>query len=203
MAMIPRDEKFYELFLEQADCVHDASIKLVSLLEEFEDVQKRVTEIEFLEHRGDQLTHTVMMRLNKTFITPFDREDIHALSSALDDVLDLIDGVAGRMIIYKVKETTPGARQLAQVIQHGSEILLKAITELSKPAKLLEYCRQLKQLEVEGDRIKANCVGKLFEDDMDPIEVIKWKEIYEVLEGTTDKIEDVANILETVLLKST
>ena len=97
MAMIPRDEKFYELFLEQADCVHDASKKLVSLLEEFEDVQKRVTEIEFLEHRGDQLTHTVMMRLNKTFITPFDREDIHHLASALDDIADYIYACAKKI----------------------------------------------------------------------------------------------------------
>src|SRR3990172_5110621 len=107
MALIPRDEKFYELFQEQAECVHEAAGKLVALFENFHDVQKRVTEIEFDEHRGDQLTHTVMTRLNKTFITPFDREDIHALSSALDDVLDLIDGVAGRMITYKVQEATP------------------------------------------------------------------------------------------------
>jgi hypothetical protein len=144
-----------------------------------------------------------MMRLNKTFITPFDREDIHALSSALDDVLDLIDGVAGRLIIYKVKASTAGARDLARVIHHGTEILLKAILELSKPAKIMEYGRQLRHLEEEGDRIKSHCIGKLFEDATDPIEVIKWKEIYEVLEGTTDKIEDVANILETVVLKST
>lgn len=203
MAIIPRDEKFFELFTEQAECVHDASIKLVALLEDFREVQKQVTEIEFIEHRGDQLTHTLMQRLNKTFITPIDREDIHALSSALDDILDLIDGVASRMIIYKVKETTPGARQLARVIQHGSEILLRAIKELNRPANILEYCRQLKHLEREGDRIKAQCVGKLFEDSVDPIEVIKWKEIYEVLEITTDKIEDVSDILETVLLKST
>ncbi|MBI2820543.1 MAG: DUF47 domain-containing protein [Acidobacteria bacterium] len=203
MAIIPRNEKFFELFNEQAECVHDASIKLVALLEDYREVQKRVTEIEFIEHRGDQLTHTLMQRLNMTFITPIDREDIHALSSALDDILDLIDGVASRMIIYKVKETTPGARQLARVIQHGSEILLRAIKELNRPANILEYCRQLKHLEHEGDRIKAQCVGKLFEDSVDPIEVIKWKEIYEVLEITTDKIEDVSDILETVLLKST
>ena len=107
------------------------------------------------------------------------------------------------MIIYKVKETTPGSRQLAKIIQHGSEILLKAIKELPRPAKILEYCAQLKHLEHEGDHIKAQCVAKLFEDSVDPIEVIKWKEIYEVLEITTDKIEDVSDILETVLLKST
>ena len=203
MGLIPRDEKFYELFREQAEIVEEAAAKLESLLNDFQDVHRQVREIEFAEHRGDQLTHTVMMRLNKTFITPFDREDIHELSSALDDVLDLIDGVAGRLVTYKVKDTTPGARDLGRVIHHGSEILLRAIRELNKPVKILEYCRQLKQLEEEGDRIKGNCVGQLFEHSVDPIEIIKWKEIYEVLEITTDKIEDVANILETVILKST
>ena len=203
MPLIPRDEKFYELFLSQAESVHEAATKLAALFEHFEDIEKRVQEIEFIEHRGDQLTHTVMMKLNRTFITPFDREDIHALSSALDDVLDLIDGVAGRMVTYKVEAVTPGSRKLAKVIHHGTEILLRAISELNRPADILEYCQQLKHLEEEGDRIKGDCVARLFEDAMDPIEVIKWKEIYEVLEGTTDKIEDVANILETVILKAT
>src|SRR3990167_8920690 len=143
-----------------------------------------------------------MMRLNKTFITPFDREDIHALSAALDDVLDLMDGVAARLIIYKVTAAQPGALKLSRVIFHGTEILLKAVSELSKPVNIPEYCQQLKHLEEEADRIKAECVARLFEDSVDPIEVIKWKEIYEVLEATTDKVEDVANVLEAVLLKS-
>ena len=161
------------------------------------------SEIEFIEHRGDQLTHTLMQRLNKTFITPFDREDMHALGSGLDDVLDLIDNVAGRLIVYKIRNSTEGSRKLAGVIQHGSEILIKAVSELSRPVHILEYCRQLKQLEEEGDRIKAQCVGDLFENSKDPIEVIKWKEIYEVLEGATDKLQDAATILETIILKTT
>ncbi|HEV8604283.1 MAG TPA: DUF47 family protein, partial [Tepidisphaeraceae bacterium] len=122
---------------------------------------------------------------------------------ALDDVLDLIEGVADRMIIYKIGAVPPGARQLARVILHGTEILQQAIAQLNKPANILEYCQQLKQLEEEGDRIRAECVARLFENAVDPIEVIKWKEIYEVLESTTDKVEDVANILETVILKAT
>ncbi len=202
MALIRGDEKFYDLFREQAVNINDAAQKLVALLDEFRDVEKRATEIKFIEHKGDQLTHGLMMRLNKTFITPFDREDIHALSSALDDVLDLMDGVAGRMVTYKVKEVHPGARQLARVILHGTEILVKAVSELNKPANILDYCQQLQQLEDDADRIKAECVGRLFENSFDPIEVIKWKEIYEVLEATTDRVEDVANVLETVFLKS-
>lgn len=202
MPLIPRDGKFYDLFREQAENIHEAAEKLVALLENFENVEKSATEIKFVEHKGDQLVHGLMMRLNKTFITPFDREDIHALGSALDDVLDLMDAVAGRMVTYKVTSVTPGARQLSRVILHGSEILLRAISELNKPEKILEYCEQLQHLEEEADRIKSECVGRLFESCRDPIEVIKWKELYEVLEATTDKIEDVADVLETVVLKA-
>ena len=202
MDLIPRDEKFYELFHKQAENIHVAAKQLASLLSDFREVEKRVTEIKFVEHKGDQLTHDLMMRLNKTFLTPFDREDIYALSSALDDVLDLMDGVAGRLVTYKIAFVPPGARQLSRVILHGSEILLQAITEMRKPANILEYCQQLKQLEVEADRIKGECVARLFEDSVDAIEVIKWKDLYEVLEATTDKIDDVANVLETVILKA-
>ena len=202
MSLIPRDEKFYELFREQAENILNAARKLVALFDEFQDIEKRVMEIKFVEHKGDQLTHALMMKLNKTFITPFDREDIHSLGSALDDVLDLLDAVANRMLLYKVKEVTPGARQLAKVVLHGSEILLRAVSQMDKPQDILEYCDQLKQIEEEADRIKDECVGGLFENSVDPFEVIKWKEIYEVLEATTDKIEDVADVLETVVLKA-
>jgi len=200
--LIPRDGKFYDLFREQAENIHDAAKKLAALFEDYRDVEKCVTEIKFVEHKGDQLTHGLMMKLNKTFITPFDREDIHALGSALDDVLDLLDAVAGRLVTYKVGEVTPGARQLSKVIVHGSEILLRAVSELNKPENILEYCEQLQHLEEEADRIKGECIARLFENSIDTIEIIKWKEIYEVLEATTDKIEDVDDVLETVVLKA-
>lgn len=202
MQLIPRDEKFYDLFREQAENIHQAAQKLVELFENFRDVEKQVTEIKFIEHKGDQLIHTLMTKLNQTFITPFDREDIHALGSALDDVLDLVDAVAGRIVTYKVTSVTPGARQLARVILHGSEILVKAIAQLNKPENIIEYCDQLTQLEKEADRIKGECIARLFENSVEPIEVIKWKEIYEVLEATTDKCEDVADVLEAVVVKA-
>jgi uncharacterized protein len=201
--LIPREEKFYDLFRDQAGLIHEAALILVSLFENFRDVEKRVTEIKFVEHKGDQLTHELMTKLNKTFITPIDREDIHALCSALDDVLDLIDGAAARIITYKITAVTPGALQLAKVIQHGSEILVRAVAQLDKPQNILEYCDQLTQLEKDGDRIKGECIARLFENNSSPIDVIKWKEIYEVLEATTDKCEDVADVLESVVLKST
>ena len=202
MQLIPHDEKFFELFTEQAENIREAAQKLVDLFEDFRDVGKRVAEIKFIEHKGDQLTHGLMMKLNRTFITPFDREDIHALGSSLDDVLDLVDSVADRIVIYKVKAVSPGAKQLAHVILHATEIMVKAVSQLHKPQNILEYCDQLTQLEKDADRIKGECIARLFEDSTEPIEVIKWKEIYEVLEATTDKCEDVADVLEAVVLKS-
>ena len=202
MQLIPRDEKFYDLFREQAENIYKAAKMLVALFENFQEVEKQVSEIKFVEHKGDQITHALMMKLNRTFITPFDREDIHALGSALDDVLDLVDAAASRTITYKVKQVTPGAQQLAKVILHGTEIIVKAVAQLNDPQNMLEYCEQLTLLEEEADRIKGECVARLFENSGDPIEVIKWKEIYEVLEATTDKCEDVADVLESVVLKA-
>ena len=202
MQLIPRDGKFYDLFNDQAKNIYEAAQKLVILFRDFNDVEKRVAEIKVAEHKGDQITRSVMTKLNQTFITPFDREDIHALSSALDDVMDLVDAAASRLITYKVKFVTPGSSQLADVILRGAEILVKAIAELKRPQNILKYCEQLNQIEEESDRIKGECIAKLFEDSTLPIEVIKWKEIYEVLEAATDKCEDVSDVLATVALKS-
>jgi hypothetical protein len=200
--LIPKDEKFFDLFREQAENIHKAAQMLVSLFDDYREVEKQVSEIKFIEHKGDQITHALMMKLNKTFITPFDREDIHALGSALDDVLDLVDAAASRLVIYKVTQVTPGAQQLSRVILHGTEIILKAVAQLNKPQNMLQYTEQLTLLEEEADHIKGQCIARLFEDSSDPIEIIKWKEIYEVLEATTDKCEDVGNVLEAVVLKS-
>jgi predicted phosphate transport protein (TIGR00153 family) len=200
--LIPRDEKFYGLFKEQAENIYKAAKLLVALFENYQEVEKQVSEIKFLEHKGDQITHALMKKLNLTFITPFDREDIHALGSALDDVLDLIDAAASRFITYKIKKVTAGAQQLGKVILHGTEIIVNAVAQLNHPQNMLEYCEQLTLLEEEADRIKGECIARLFEDSADPMEVIKWKEIYEVLEASTDKCEDVADVLESVVLKA-
>ena len=202
MQLIPRDEKFYGLFNEQAENICKAARMLVALFENFQDVERQVSEIKFLEHKGDQITHALMKKLNRTFITPFDREDIHALGSALDDVLDLVDAAASRFITYKIKKVTSGAQQLSKVILHGTEIIVNAVAQLNHPENMLEYCEQLTLLEEEADRIKGECIARLFEESTDPFEVIKWKEIYEVLEASTDKCEDVADVLESVVLKA-
>ena len=202
MQLIPRDGKFFDLFNEQAKNIHLAAQQLVVLFHDFSEVEKRVLEIKTAEHKGDQITRSVMTKLNQTFITPFDREDIHALSSALDDVMDLVDAAASRLITYKVKSVTPGASQLADVILRGAEILEKAVSELNRPQNILKYCEQLGQIEEEGDRIKGECIARLFEDSTEATEIIKWKEIYEVLEAATDKCEDASDVLAAVVLKS-
>ena len=202
MQLIPRDGKFFDLFNEQAKNIHLAAQQLVVLFHDFSEVEKRVSEIKTAEHKGDQITRSVMTKLNQTFITPFDREDIHALSSALDDVMDLVDAAASRLITYKVKSVTPGASQLADVILRGAEILEKAVSELNRPQNILKYCEQLGQIEEEGDRIKGECIARLFEDSTEATEIIKWKEIYEVLEAATDKCEDASDVLAAVVLKS-
>jgi predicted phosphate transport protein (TIGR00153 family) len=174
----------------------------VTLFDDLSEAEKTVREIKFLEHKGDQLIHELMNKLNKSFITPFDREDIHALACTLDDVVDLIDAAADRIPTYKIKEVRPGARQLTELILHCSEIIVRAVSQLSKPQNILEYCEQLTQIEKEADRIKGECIANLFENSLDPIEVIKWKEIYEVLEATTDKCEDVSDVMQAVVLKA-
>lgn len=202
MRLIPRDESFYDLFNQEAQCIHEAAQKLVELFNNFQDVEKRLLEIEFAEHKGDQITHTLIAKLNKTFITPFDREDIHALSSALDDVLDLIDGVGSRIKHYRVQDTTPGAQRLSGLILHGTEIIAEAVAQLKKPSNIMVRCDQISQLEKEADDIKGECIAHLFENGTAPVEIMKWKEIYEALEATTDRCEDVADVLEAVVLKA-
>ena len=203
MRWIPRDESFYDLFREQAENLHQGALELVALFEDYQDLERKVASIKAIEHKGDIMTHWIVKKLNQTFITPFDREDIHALSSALDDVLDLIDAVASRAVIYKVKESTEGARELTRLIVGGTDVIRQMITHLKKHDGVLEAIETLTQLEKEGDRIKSQQIAKLFEQRGDPIEVIKWKELYEVLEAATDKCEDVGDVVESVVLKST
>ena len=203
MRWLPRDESFYDLFREQAENLHQGATELVTLFEDYQDLERRVASIKAIEHKGDIMTHGIVKKLNQTFITPFDREDIHALSSAMDDVLDLIDAVASRAVIYKVKESTEGARELTRLIVGGTDVIRQMVAHLKKHDGVLESVETLTQLEKEGDRIKSRQIAKLFEQRGDPIEVIKWKELYEVLEAATDKCEDVGDVIESVVLKST
>jgi predicted phosphate transport protein (TIGR00153 family) len=202
--LLPRDERFFELFTELATKAVDAARNLMELFARHGDDRWATAEvIKGLEHEADEITHAIVSRLDRTFITPFDREDIHELASKLDDVVDRIDATARRSRIFRVTEVPEGALLLAEVVHRCAVEVLRAIEALEKgpPATMLASCREIKRLEEEGDAVYHHWLGKLFEDQTDPLTVIKWKELYDTLEKTLDSAEDAANVLESVTIK--
>jgi len=200
--LLPRERVFFDLFTQQADNVHQGAGALVELLEKYENVEVQAEKIKRHEHTGDELTHNLLTRLNQTFVTPFDREDIHNLSSKVDDVLDLIDAVAARLVIYNVQRIRPGFADLAKILQQCTAEVRQAVSMLERQKGMLDHCIEINRLENEGDRLSRTMTAKLFDEEKDPVELIKWKELIEVLETAIDKCEDVANVLEAVNLKS-
>ncbi|MFB3812748.1 MAG: DUF47 domain-containing protein [Terriglobales bacterium] len=202
--IIPRDVKFFDMFVDMAENVTEGARVLMEMLHEYDPQQVRsgVSRIQDIEHRGDELTHAMIKKLNQTFITPFDREDIHKLASSLDDVLDFINAAAARMVLYKIENPPPPAGQLAGLIVRQAEELAKAVSRLEKSQGVLGHCVEINRLEDEADQICRAAIANLFEQEKDPITLIKFKELYEVLETATDKAEDAANVLEAVVLKS-
>lgn len=200
--IIPRETKFFDLFADVASNVTDGARLLTSILENFDNLEVRVNELHEIEHKGDDLTHSIMTKLNQTFITPFDREDIHRLSSALDDVLDFVNAAGQRLLLYKIRSAPGSAVELAKLIVRQSEELNHAVNKLEKTQGVMDHCVEVNRLEDEADRVCREAIGKLFEQEKDAIQLIKMKELYEVLELATDKAEDAANVLEAVVLKS-
>jgi uncharacterized protein len=202
--LLPRDNRFFELFTEVATQNVEAAKQLVELLRA--PISKRgylVETIKRLEHQADQVTHELVTRLNKSFITPLDREDIHMLGSRLDDVLDRIDGTARRMAIYRVEKAPEGTVVMAQLIVRATEHLLEAVKvmEKGKAAIVIKACIEVKQIEEEGDAAYSEWVGRLVDEEKDPITLMKWKEIYDTLERALDQAEDVSNVLESIIIK--
>lgn len=205
LRLIPREEKFFDMFRSQAANVVEGAKLLKDLLEDYTDVDQKRMKIEKVESVGDEIGHKIMEKLNTTFITPMDREDIHALASALDDILDYINATSQRLQLYRVHEITEDAKALANVILRASEET-EALTDNMENLKDIKNLKQrwieVNRLENEGDKISRGAIAGLFERETDPIEVIKWKEIYEHLELAIDKCEDAANIVEAVVLKN-
>ena len=191
------------MFDKAARNLNKGAVLLVEMMEDLSKAETKSKEIYEVEQEGDMLTHEVMRRLNKTFITPLDREDIHALISRIDDVLDLIWASADRATLFKIKDSTPQSVELSKCILSKTEIIAKAVTSLKekKYSYIQEYCIEINRLENAADRIFREALARLFENTKDPILVIKWKNIYENLEDATDICEDVANILESIVLK--
>ena len=204
MRLLPRDEKFFDLFSAVATFTVDAAKLLQELLRS--EPQRRtaiVDQIKRLEHQADEVTHEVVTRLDRVFITPLDREDIHLLASRLDDVIDLIDGTARRLLMFRAGKSPEGAVVIADVIGRAVAELQVAVRALekNKGGTVLQACVQVKRLEEEGDSLYHEWLGRLFEGEPDPLTVIKWKEIYDNLEKTLDFIEDAANVLESISIK--
>ncbi len=201
---LPREEKFFELFEESARNMVKASQALKEMVNTWEFVNGRVAEIRELEHVGDTITHQIMAQLNRTFVTPFDREDIALLAHTLDDVVDFIHHASDAMLIYKVERPTQRAKELADIIVQAATEVERAMPRLRHRAELKripEYCVEINRLENMADRVFRAAMAELFDDTTDIAQVIKWREIYEHMESATDRCEDVANVLEGVALK--
>ncbi len=204
LRLLPRDERFFELFVIIATKTVEASRQLIALFtKQDEDRWAAVELIKSLEHEADETTHAIVTRLDRSFITPFDREDIHMLASRLDDVIDRIDSVARRSRIFRIDDVPEGALLMSEVVHRAAVELLRAVESLEKgpPSVVLAACRDIKRLEEEGDALYHVWLGRLFEPGADPLMVIKWKELYDTLEKTLDSAEDAANVLESVTIK--
>lgn len=202
MRLIPRDEKFFDLFNELALRLTRCARLLNELFSQPHRLEELSTSIKTIEHEADQLTYQVIARIDTSFVTPLDREDIYMLASRLDDVIDLLDGTARRVSMFRLTEVRDPAKRLSDVLMRAAEAIQNAVSEMKKPKIVAQHSRAIKVLEEEGDAIYAEAVAGLFEGKPDPIEVIKWKEVYDTLEGAIDQCEDVANVLESISIKN-
>jgi predicted phosphate transport protein (TIGR00153 family) len=201
--LIPQDKIFFDLFEKQAGVVKEAALQLVALTEDFTDVKEKRHEIEKLEHTGDQITHDIYDQLNRTFITPLDPEEISRLASALDEVLDYVDGVAEKMYYYRIDDTDSHMIELAKLIHISTgeiESAVKGIRSIKDPQYIEERCIEVNRLENLADDVLAHAVTDLFKTN-DAIMIIKLKDIYEHLEIATDYCEDVANVLSDIAIR--
>lgn len=203
--LIPKEEKFFDILEEASENVVQAAACFSSLVEHWSLTNPDLERIRDIEHQGDRMTHEIIDKLNRTFITPIDREDIHALAGGLDDVVDVIQATADRMQLYRVEKTDPYLAQMAGVLVKSTEAISKAVKglrDLSHTRRTLDYCIEINRLENEGDAILKKALGELFSDHKDVLEIMKWKEIYEQTEFATDKCEDVANTIESIVVKN-
>ncbi len=202
-SLVPTERQFFVLFRENATNLMEGLKVLNTLLNSSADqfVQHH-TQLRDLEHRGDEITHRVHQELNQTFLTPFDREDIYALAGAVDDVIDLAEETAATIVLDRVDEISPEAQELGAILLELGQQLVEAFDHLESRKDPEAHWVRIHELENEGDRVSRQAIGNLFQHSHDPIHIIKWKDVYNLLEQTIDRTEDVANILETVTLKN-
>lgn len=201
-SLLPREDEYFTFFSQMTEKIQEASNGLVDMLNDspanFEAHTKKIKKV---EHECDELTHKVTTKLNSSFITPFDREDIYTLSVALDDICDYIDAGARAIVMYDIREVSDDAKILARIIQDLAKAINAATAMLKKPNGMNQHFVEIHRLENEADDVYFRAIGRLFKDEADPIQLIKWKELYEILENATDRCESVANIIESIVLK--
>jgi uncharacterized protein len=200
-SLIPREQQFFKDFRNLAEQIRTGAHTLKEMLAVEPPDMHKAKAIKDLEHACDKETRGIIDKLNRTFVTPLDREDIHALATTLDDVMDAIDAAAAVVRLYKVQQVRPGARRLADIVADSADLINEAMAALEGRDGVLELCARINQLEHEADRAHQDAIVALFDGEPDPIAVIKWKEILDFLEATTDRCEDVANLLEGVIVK--
>jgi predicted phosphate transport protein (TIGR00153 family) len=202
--LLPREEKFFDLFEESAHNLVRAAGLLAELLQNWEDVEEKVRQITELEHHGDNITHRIIAQLHGTFVTPIDREDIALLANRMDDVMDFIEAAAVRMVLYGIDKPTERAKEVADILIRVTTEVSKAIPRLRHRRELShmrEHCIEINRLENEADAVRRSALAELFHEQVDVTNVIKWMEIYENMENAVDRCEDIADILEGVMIK--
>jgi hypothetical protein len=205
MALFPRDTNFYDLFERGAAKVNEGVELLEDLVRDFTNVPLKAKRIKDVEHEADLITHETVAKLNKTFVTPIDREDIHGLICSLDNILDHVEAAADKFSLYRVQSVKEDATLLADILARATKEVRDTIGQLRDMKgsnSILQRCIEINRLENEGDFVYRSAIAKLFEKGDDPLEVLKWKEIYESIENAIDSCEDVANVIEGVVLKN-
>jgi uncharacterized protein len=200
--LFSKDETFFDHFRQLAEYIGQSAKLLKTLLETPADAVRIAANIKKVETDGDAIVHVINQRIDTSFVTPLDREDIHLLAKRLDNVIDIINGAARRVVMFRVTESRVGGVQLAEVIVKASAEILEAVANITKPKRMAEHSRKIKLLEEEGDGLYAESVGALFEHNEPAIEVLKWKEIFDALEHAIDECDDVSNVLESIALKN-
>lgn len=202
--LMPRSDEFFDDFDAQADATVRGAKLLAELLENFTEIEKKVAGIKAVEHQGDEIAHRAFNRLHKQFITPFDRAEIHRLLGRIDDVLDLTDATAERLLLYEVGPVPQAARDLARILVPCTQKLqeaVRAMRTIKNPEEILAACRDIKTYESDADALGRAAIAALFKSGADALSILKWKEIYDLMETATDRCEDCANVIEGVVLE--
>lgn len=203
--LMPREDKFFDLFVQHGDLCIKGAREMVALMTDFNDLEHRVHAIESIEKQADKLTHETLELLHTTFITPLDRDDIHKLISRMDDILDLLEDAGQTISLYDIQTVTPEAKRLAELCLAGAEKVSKAVgllRNMENSVQILALCEEIDRVESDADHVLRAAMSKLFRDEPDVRTLIKLKAIYEILEAVTDRCEDVANVIEGIIVEN-